>query len=230
MAKKIIILFGPPGAGKGTQSELLKDKLGYYYFETSKILEEAFKSEDLEKSFEIEGKSYKIKDEKDLWVKGILCSPPFVTQLVKEKINELFNQDKSLVIAGSPRTVYEGEKIIPFLKDLYGKENIKFVLIELSSEQTVFRNSHRRICELMRHPILYTEETNDLKICPIDGSKLVRREGLDDLETIKTRLNEYKERTFPLVELFASQGIKAKKIKGEQSVADVHKDILEAVK
>ena len=230
MQKQVIILFGPPGAGKGTQSELLKDKLGYYYFETSKILEETFKVGDLNKSFEIEGKKYNVKDEKDLWLKGILCSPPFVTQLVKEKIQELFNQDKSLVIAGSPRTIYEGERIIPFLKDLYKKENIKFVLIELSPEQTIYRNSHRRLCELIRHPILYSEETKYLKICPIDGSKLVRREGLDDPETIKTRLNEYKERTLPLVELFEKNDILAKKINGEQSVADVHKDILEAIK
>ena len=230
MQKQVIILFGPPGAGKGTQSELLKDKLGYYYFETSKILEETFKQGDLNKSFEIEGKKYIVKDEKDLWLKGILCSPPFVTQLVKERIKELFNQDKSLVIAGSPRTIYEGERIIPFLKDLYKKENIKFVLIKLSPEQTIYRNSHRRICELIRHPILYSEDTKDLKICPIDGSKLVRREGLDDLETIKIRLNEYKERTFPLVELFEKNEIMAKKINGEQSVADVHKDILKAIK
>jgi adenylate kinase len=226
MQKQVIILFGPPGAGKGTQSELLKDKLGYYYFETSKILEETFKREGLNKSFEIEGKTYSIKDEKELWLTGILCSPPFVTQLIKEKIKGLFDQDKSLVIAGSPRTVYEGERVVPFLKDLYKKENIKFVLIELSPEQTIYRNSHRRICELIRHPILYSEETKDLEICPIDGSKLVRRKGLDDPETIKVRLNEYKERTLPLVELFEKNGIMTKKINGEQSVADVHKDIL----
>ncbi len=226
---KVIILFGPPGAGKGTQSELLSDKFGYYLFETSNILEQAFSGEDQDKSFDIEGETYTVAKEKDLWTKGILCSPPFVTQLVKEKVNELHGQGKSLVIAGSPRTVYEGEKIIPFLKELYGTENIKFVLIELSPEQTIYRNSHRRICKLMRHPILYLEETKDLKVCPLDGSELVKREGLDDPETIKVRIEEYKNRTLPLVELFKEQGIEPKKVNGEQSVADVHGDILKAI-
>jgi len=103
-------------------------------------------------------------------------------------------------------------------------------LIEISPEETIFRNSHRRICELMRHPILYSEETKNLSICPLDGSKLVRREGLDDPETIKTRLKEYADRTYPVIEIFKEQGIKVKKVNGEQSVADVFKEILSAIK
>ena len=48
MSKKVIILFGPPGAGKGTQSELLSEKMGLYLFETSKMLEREFRNaEDL---------------------------------------------------------------------------------------------------------------------------------------------------------------------------------------
>jgi len=236
MNKQIIILFGAPGAGKGTQAELLSDKLNLYYFETSKILEQKFhESEDFssdspERVIEVEGERYDILDEKKLWKEGKLCSPPFVTYLVKEKIKKLAGQGEGLVLAGSPRTIYEGEKIIPLLKELYGLENIKTVLIEISPEETLFRNTHRRICELMRHPILYNEETKNLKICPLDGSRLVERKGLDDPETIKIRLKEYKERTLPLVDFFEKQEIKVKKINGEQTVADVHKDILKAIR
>ena len=139
-------------------------------------------------------------------------------------------EEKSVVLAGSPRTLYEVEKILPLLMEIYGEENIKFALIEISAEETIFRNSHRKICELMRHTILYNKETESLTICPLDGSNLIRREGLDDIETIKTRLQEYKERTFPIVEYFEKEGIEIKKINGKQSVADVHKDILAAVK
>ena len=67
MPKEVIILFGPPGAGKGTQAELLADKFGYYHFESSKIIEASFKNESPDKVFEIEGKSYKIEDEKEKW-------------------------------------------------------------------------------------------------------------------------------------------------------------------
>lgn len=221
LSKKVIILFGPPGAGKGTQAELLSDKLSLYYLETSKILEQKFKESD---------KNPVVLKEKKLWEDGLLCSPPFVSYLVKEKIKELFESGKNLLLAGSPRTLYEGKEVTPLLKKLYGAENIKVFLIEISPEETIFRNTNRRICELMRHPILYTKDTEDLKICPLDGSKLIKRKGLDDPETIKTRLKEYKERTFPLIELFEEQGIEVKKINGEQSVADVHKDILKEIK
>ena len=234
MTKRIIIIFGPPGAGKGTQAELLADKLNLYYFETSKILEQNFQeveglSED-KRSVEVSGEKFDVLKEKKLWKEGFLCSPPFVTYLVKEKIKELVGQGKNLVIAGSPRTLYEGKEIMPLIKKLYGAENIKVFLIEISPKETLFRNTHRRICQLMRHPILYNEETKNLKICPLDGSKLIKRKGLDDPETIKVRLKEYKERTFPLMEYFGEQEIKVNKINGEQSVANVHKDILKAIK
>lgn len=229
---KVIILLGPPGAGKGTQAELLSDKLNLYYFETSKALEEKFReaenisSDSPERFIVVDDKKYDILNEKKLWTEGNLCSPPFVAYLVKKKIRKLFEEGKNLVLAGSPRTLYESEKVVPLLERLYGKENIKVVLIEISPEQTIFRNSHRKICQLMRHPILYTKETENLTLCPLDGSKLERREGLDDPEIIKVRLKEYQERTFPVIDCFKKRGIEVKKINGEQSVADVFREIL----
>lgn len=227
--KKVIILFGPPGAGKGTQAELLAEKFSLYYFETSKILEREFRNPS-EKIVEIEGEKFDVLNEKKLWEGGKLCSPAFVSYLVEKNIRELAEQGESLVLAGSPRTTYEGEKVVPLLKELYGRENIKVFLIDISPKETIFRNSHRRICELMRHPVLYNKETEKLTICPLDGSKLVRREGLDDPETIKVRLEEYKKRTFPIVEIFEKEGIEVIKINGEQSVAAVFQDILKAIK
>jgi len=229
MKKQVIILLGPPGAGKGTQAELLSDKLSLYYFETSKILEQEFKNPS-EESIEIDGEKFDVSNEKKLWEDGILCSPPFVTYLVMERVKKLAAEGESLVLAGSPRTLYEGERVMPLLKELYGEENINVFLIDISAEQTIFRNTHRRICELMRHPVLYNKETENLKICPLDGSKLIRRKGLDDPETIKIRLKEYRERTFPLIELFGKQGIEVNKINGEQSVSDVHKEILKVIR
>jgi adenylate kinase family enzyme len=82
----------------------------------------------------------------------------------------------------------------------------------------------------MRHSILFNPETEKLSICPLDGSKLVRREGLDEPETIKVRLKEYAERTYPIFDFFAKHGFNIKKVNGEQSVAQVYKDVLEAIK
>jgi len=229
MSKQVIILFGQPGAGKGTQAEILSDKTGYYHFESSKVIEACFKNESPEKVFEIEGQTYKVEDEKKRWEAGLLNSPPFVVNLMVEKVKELAKEGKSIIFSGSPRTVYEAEKEIPLLTGLYGLENIKFVMLEISPETTIFRNSHRRICELIRHSILFSSETETLTKCPLDGSDLVKRKGLDDPETITKRLEVFKEQTFPVVEVIQKQGLKLNKVNGEQTVADVHRKILEAI-
>lgn len=228
--KQVIILIGPPGAGKGTQGELLAEKLGLYYFETSKILERSFQEHEKGEFLEAEGKKYLFEDEEKLWKEGVLCSPPFVTQLVKEKITDLSEKGESLLLSGSPRTLHEGENIMPFLEELYGKEKIKIILLEISPEQTIFRNSNRRICELMRHPMLYTKETKSLTQCPLDGSKLMKRKGLDDPDVIPKRLEQFKERTMPLLELFAKMNFEVKKVNGEGTVVEVFERNLKALK
>jgi len=230
MAKQAIMLFGQPGAGKGTQAELLANKTGYYHFESSKVIEACFKSESPEKVFDIEGQKYKIADEIKKWETGELVSPAFVVFLMEEKIRKLAEEDKSIIFSGSPRTVYEAEKEIPFIKELYGVENVKFLLLEISAETTIFRNSHRRICELVRHSILFSPETEQLTKCPLDGSNIIRRKLLDDPETIKNRLKVFKKETFPVIEVIEKHGIDLIKINGEQNISDVHKEILKAIK
>ncbi len=159
-----------------------------------------------------------------------MCSPPLVSYLVKQKIEELYKEGKSLILSGSPRTLYESKQVTPFIKRLYGRKNIKVVVLEISSKETLFRNSHRRICKLMRHPILYSKETKNLTRCPLDGSELIKRKGLDDLESIKVRLKEYKERTLPLIKHLKKEGLTVKKINGSPPPAPVFQEVLKAVR
>lgn len=223
------MLFGQPGAGKGTQAEILSDKTGYYHFESSKIIEFHIKNDKPGTTYEIEGQTYKIEDEKERWEAGLLNSPPLVVFWMVEKIKELAEEGKSIIFSGSPRTVYEAEKEIPLLKQLYGQENIRFVMLEITAETTIYRNSHRRICELIRHSIIFSAETENLTVCPLDGSTLVKRKGLDDLETIKKRIEIYKEQTHPVIEVIEKDSLRVHKVNGEQSVADVHKDVYQAI-
>jgi adenylate kinase family enzyme len=225
---KVICLFGMPGAGKGTIGILLSGKINYYYFETSKILEETFLSQK-NKVYTIEGEKYSVLKEKKLWLEGKLCSPSFVTFLVKEKIKQLKKEGKNLILSGSPRTLFEAERILPLIEKLYGKENVLVLFLKITEKETLFRNSHRRICELLRHPILYLKDNKNLKYCPLDGSRLIRRKGLDDPKTIKKRIEEFYEKTLPVLDFFKKRKIKIVEIDACSPPTKVFEDVLKAL-
>lgn len=225
--QRFVITIGPPGSGKGTQGFLLAERFGLYLFETSKILEKYFNNASPDDYLEVDGTKYYVKDEIEMRGQGILNSPPFVTKMVLDKIEELYNNGKSIITSGSPRTLYEGEKFVPLLDKLYGKDNIVVCVLEQDVDVSIQRNSNRRVCTLMRHSILHSDEFKDLTHCPIDGSELVKRQGVgDDVEHIKVRYKEYKERTEPLVDFFREQGLKVKIIDASKTPAEVFNELV----
>lgn len=229
ITKQVIIIFGLPGAGKGTQAQLLSDEFDLYNFETSKIIGRKIAKADAKDFVEVEGEKYFYKKEKEIADGGKLWDPPFVVYLTKEKIEELAGEDKGIVFSASPRTIYEAERMMPLLEKLYGKENIKIILLEINPETTIFRNSNRKRCELMKHPMLFNEETKKLTTCPLDGSKLFQRED-DNAETAKIRIGQYNERTLPILDYLEKNDYEFSKINGEKSVADVYQEVLRVVK
>lgn len=216
---------GAPGAGKGTQANLLAERFSFYHIETSKLLEEAFKCPQGESLIEIKGKKYYFEKERELWESGKLCSTPFALFLIKEKVKRIYKQEEGIVFTGSPRTLEEVEELMPFLKGLFELENVKVLFLELGLEQSIWRNSHRRICGLMRHPILYTEETKNLKHCPLDGSRLIKRE-LDEPEIIKKRFKVFEEQTLPVIRWLKENNYQVINIDGAPPVSDVFNNIL----
>jgi adenylate kinase len=226
--QKIIIISGAPGAGKGTQAELLAEKFGFYHMESSKIIARNLADVKKDDFVEVNGKKYFLLEEQNKKNSGILISPPLVTFWIKKKLREFKKEGKSVIMNGSPRTLYEGEELIPFLKELYGAGNIQVVLIELSEKDSIWRNTHRKTCELMGHTIIYNEETVKLTKCPFDGSKLLTRKD-DKPGVIKIRLKEYEERTFPLIEFFEKQGLEVKRVDGAPAPAVVFENILKVL-
>jgi adenylate kinase len=227
MKPKAIIFLGPPGSGKGTQANLLADKFGFYHLETSKLLEQVIYGSGRE-FVEVEGKKYFLKDERKRWESGKLNSTPFVFHVISEKIQQIGQEKRGLILSASPRTLEEGQRLMPLLEKVFGKENIEVIYLDLSQEQSVWRNSHRRICELMRHPILYLEENKGLVHCPLDGSKLIQRK-LDDPNVIVKRYQVFQEQTLPLLDFMTQNGFEVKKVNGEPSVADVFDQVLKVL-
>ncbi len=225
---KVIIILGPPGSGKGTQGELLARKFGLYHFETSEIIERNLADAKRGDFVAIDGKKYFLSEEKKLRDSGKWMSPPLIASWVKSKIEALAHEGEGLVISGSPKTLNEAKEIAPVLRKLYGTKNIEVILLKQRPEVSIWRNSRRRICLLERHSILYTKEALGLKTCPLDGSKLVLREDSKP-EVIKMKLNEYKERTLPLVRYLKKEGLKVEEVNGEKPPVKVFEKILKVL-
>lgn len=215
--KWAVILIGPPGSGKDTQAELLAQELGLVHIQTSKLIEAKFKDGgDGDPALTME---------KQKWASGELNSHDFVLALVRSAVELAHRSGKGAVLSGSPREVEEASLEMPILDTLYGKDNIKVVNIRVSPEESLKRNSRRRICQANRHPIPDIEEYRDIKVCPQDGSPVVTRE-LDDPDIIRHRYEVYRKQTEPVIDFLSKQGYNIITIDGERSIEDVHRDIL----
>lgn len=221
MKSKAIIFIAPPGAGKGTQADLVARKFGFYHFESSKILEEKLAGQENSPDLEIR-KAW------ELYKKGELMTPSLVARLAVEEIKKLHSEGKSIVFSGSFRTLEEVQKEIPVIEELYGKENINFFYITLSEEESIKRNSSRRICEKNRHPIPDFPQYRDLTTCPEDGSPIITRE-LDKPEIIKKRYRVFLRDTKPVLDYLKENGYDVITIEGEQSIGKVNEDILKHI-
>ncbi|MDP2934228.1 MAG: nucleoside monophosphate kinase [bacterium] len=226
---KVIIILGPPGSGKGTQAGLLAERFDFFHFETSEIIEKKFENIKRGDFVRVDGERYFLWKEREIRNSGKWMSPPLISFWVKSKIKQLARERKGIILSGSPKTLYEARQMVPLLKNLFGISNVIAILIKQELKTSIWRNKHRKICELMRHPILYSKENAKLRNCPIDGSKLIQREDSNP-EVVKSKFLEYKERIMPIITYFKKQGIKTREVNGGQAVIGVLKDILKAIK
>ncbi len=216
---KLAILIGPPGSGKGTQAEMLSE-LNYFHIETSKLLEEIVRSKE---------DSPLLKKLREQFFSGKLLEPEIVAEVLVKEVEKVSSSGRNIVLSGSPRTLYEAEAEMPIFERIFLSQNIHIFNIQLSDKEAIDRNSNRRICSVCRYPVPNFKKYKDLKNCLKCGAKLVKRE-LDNLTVMKERLIEYKNRTEPILDFLQKQGFKIIKIKGNQKINSVHKDIIEYFK
>jgi adenylate kinase len=199
--KKVVILYGPPGSGKGTQANLLAAKLDVIHFDTGRVME-------LIVHDPANQKNPVIRRERKLFDSGILMTPSWVLSVVKKESKRIHDADYGIVFSGSPRTMFEAKGLLPLLVKLYGKKNIYVFVLEAAADLSIKRNSSRLICKFCGYGLLssYYPSKNP-KHCPVCGGPFYRR-TLDNPATIKVRLKEYAERTEPVLDFMKKEKVR----------------------
>lgn len=189
-----LVLLGPPGSGKGTQGERLQDDLELPYYATGDILRAAVR----------EGTELG-RAAKDYMDRGDLVPDDVIVGMIGERIDSPEAAD-GFILDGFPRTAPQAEALAAKLKEL-ARELTAVLLIDVSDEEVVRRLGGRRTC--VEHGHVFHVEFNPSRqagVCDVDGSELIVRDD-DEPEVIRHRLEQYHEKTAPLIEHYDSQSL-----------------------
>jgi adenylate kinase len=190
-----IILFGPPGAGKGTQSSLLVEKKSMAHISTGDLFREAIKKQT---PLGLQAKSYLDS--------GALVPDEITIGMVEEVLNKLGG--RNFILDGFPRTIPQAEALEKLLKK-HGLEIGKSVFIEVPRADLMRRLTGRRVCQ--NCGTVYHVETKPTKaggVCDACGGQVVQRKD-DHEDVIGNRLEAYDRSTSPLKDYFRKTGLLA---------------------
>lgn len=197
-----LIFLGAPGAGKGTQAEVVSERLSIPTISTGNIIRAAIKD-----GTEMGRKA------KDFIEKGALVPDEVVIGIIKDRL-KADDCKNGFILDGFPRTVPQAEAL-----DEMGIEIDKVIDIEVPDEKIAARMSGRRVCQGCgaSYHLLYKKPEKD-GMCNSCGSELVQRKD-DHPDTVLERLAVYHTQTEPLKEFYEKKG-KLRIVEGQEEIAD----------
>jgi len=206
-----LILLGAPGAGKGTQAEVISEALNIPQISTGNILREAVKN----------GTEYGLKA-KAAMDSGALVSDDIVIGILKDRI-ACDDCKGGFILDGFPRTVPQAEAL-----DAMGVTIDKVIEISVPDETIKQRVSGRRVCSGCgaTYHVEFKPSKVEGKCDKCGGETIIRKD--DQPETVLERLDVYHKQTAPLKDYYGKQG-KLETVIGQEEVADTSKLTLKAV-
>lgn len=206
-----LILIGAPGAGKGTQAELLTERLGIPSISTGNMLRDAMKHGTV--------LGNQVKQYMD---SGILVPDELVLSIVEQRVAQP-DCKHGFILDGVPRTLAQAETL-----DAIGVRIDHVISIEVEDSEIEHRMTGRRVCTECGASYHITAHPAKIDgICDLCGGKLVRRED-DAPETVRKRIAVYHAATEVLKDYYSRQG-KLRLICGNQSIEGAAGDILVAI-
>jgi adenylate kinase len=211
MSQLNLVLLGPPGAGKGTQARRLVEDFSLPYIATGDMLREAVRD-----GTELGEKAKRYMNN------GDLVPDDLIIAMIIERLQEP-DTEKGFVIDGFPRTTAQAEALDKELETL-ARSLSAALFFEVSEEEAMRRLSGRRVCVKNQHNFhVDFDPPKHPDRCDRDGSRLIIRDD-DKPEVIKHRLEEYHEKTEPLIEYYEKQGI-LRRIDGSRNADEVRDQI-----
>jgi len=210
-----IVLLGAPGAGKGTQAEVLSEKLKIPHISTGDIFRNNIKN-----GTELGRKAKEYID------RGMLVPDEITIKIVEERLKEA-DCKNGFILDGFPRTIPQAEA----LEDVLSRMGISLDLVVnifVTDEKIIERLSGRRVCQkcgksyhIKYNPPSVEGECDDCK------SKVIQRDD-DKEETVVSRIKTYHRQTEPLIDYYRKKGLLLT-VEGQEKIEDTTKEVMKAL-
>jgi adenylate kinase len=208
----IIVLLGPPGAGKGTQADKLAARLGIPKIATGDVLRAALRDG-----------TQRGKEAKAYMERGDLVPDSVILGILQDVMNSPAAK-KGAILDGAVRTVPQAEGLGIMLAEI-GRKVDKVLLFDVDDDELVKRLSTRTVCQGCQTPYMGRDPGSECEKC---GGKLVRRKD-DEPEAIRNRLEVYRTQTEPVIGWYDEHRMKVHKINADAPVDEVTSRAVEAL-
>ena len=205
-----IVLFGPPGPGKGTQAKMLAEKYGIPHISTGDILRDNLKNKT---ALGLEAKSYMDK--------GELVPDTVLIGIIKDRLSQP-DCVSGFLLDGYPRTVLQADALSAILREM-GKKLDVVLNIDVPDADLIKRLTGRRMCTCGASYHLIFNPPKQEGICDLCGSPLYHRAD-DKEEAILNRLDVYKNQTQPLIDYYRAKGLMVT-VNGAATILEVFNEI-----